>query len=179
MKKIIFIIPPQNFRDEELFHTKEVLESCTIETKIASTKKGECIGSRGGIAVSTYLLEEINSKDFDGIIFIGGMGTPVIRSNNLALALAKHFNDEDKLVCAICWASTILAKAGVLKDKKATVWLGDDPEYNTTTDKVLERYGGIYSPDRVVADKNIITAQGPIQAREFGKKIAEKIILSH
>ncbi len=175
MKKIIFIISPQYFRDEELFQTKDSLEKNGIKTKIASLKKEECTGSRGGKIISEYILEEINANDFDGIVFVGGGGTPIIRKNKRALELAKEFNAKNKLVCAICWASTILAKAGILNGKKATVWLGEDPEYNMTTDKVLEKFGAIYSPELIVEDKNIITAQGPNQAKEFGEKISKKL----
>jgi len=47
MAKIVFIIPPERFRDEELFVTKEVLENSVHKITIASTKLGLCSGSRG------------------------------------------------------------------------------------------------------------------------------------
>jgi len=54
MVNILFIIPPERFRDEELFVTKTELEKAGHKTTVASTKKGTCLGSRGGIINSFY-----------------------------------------------------------------------------------------------------------------------------
>jgi protease I len=45
MPKVLFVIAKQGFRDEELFHPLEELNKAGFETVIASTEKGECIGS--------------------------------------------------------------------------------------------------------------------------------------
>ncbi len=45
MAKVLLIIAPERFRDEELFLTKEELEKDGHETVIASTVKGICPGS--------------------------------------------------------------------------------------------------------------------------------------
>jgi protease I len=49
MAKVLMIIAPERFRDEELFVTKEELEKAGHETVIASITTGTCPGSRGGL----------------------------------------------------------------------------------------------------------------------------------
>jgi hypothetical protein len=46
MNPILIIIPPERFRDEELFITKDELEKGGYKTVIASTKTGSCPGSK-------------------------------------------------------------------------------------------------------------------------------------
>ena len=75
MAQILFIIPPERFRDEELFVTKEELEKNGHGITIASTKKGLCLGSRGGSINSDLILEEVNPQDYQAVVFIGGGGS--------------------------------------------------------------------------------------------------------
>ena len=51
MDKVLLVIAPQVFRDEELFETREELEKAGFETVIASTAKGICTGKIYGLAI--------------------------------------------------------------------------------------------------------------------------------
>jgi len=175
MTRALFIVAPEGFRDEELFHPKEILDSKGIETVIASTKKGICNGTLGGTAESSLTLSEVNVDGFDGLVFVGGTGIQVIRNSEESMRISKEAVEKGKLLCAICWSSTILAKAGVLNGKKATVWLGLDDDYQINTDKVLEKFGAVYIDEGVVMDGKIITADGPSSAKDFGEAIAKSL----
>ncbi|MEM2638356.1 MAG: DJ-1/PfpI family protein, partial [Candidatus Hadarchaeales archaeon] len=87
-------------------------------------------------------------------------------SNKHALSIAKEAFSAGKVVGAICIAPVILANAGILKGRRATVWDGDFV-------KMLEAGGAKYTGKNVEVDGKIVTANGPHAAREFGKKIAE------
>jgi len=69
------------------------------------------------------------------------------------------------VLAAICLAPAILAKAGILKGKKATVWEG-------ARNKVVAG-GAAYREGPVVIDGKIITANGPSAAAQFGKSIKQ------
>lgn len=166
MMKALLIIAPKDFRDEELFHTREVLEKAGIETKIASTKRGEAKGMLGGKAVAELSIEEVNVGDYDAVIFIGGSGSSTYFSNKRALAIAREAFSAGKVIGAICIAPVILANSGILKDRRATVWDGDFV-------KMLEAGGAKYTGKNVETDGKIVTANGPHAAKEFGKKIVE------
>lgn len=72
MAKILMIISPERFRDEELFVTKAEFDRLGYEVVIASTKIGTCLGSRGGNICSDYLLKDVITDTFDAIVFVGG-----------------------------------------------------------------------------------------------------------
>ena len=168
-KKVAMIIAFKNFRDEEYFIPKEVLETAGAEIKTISTKTGEAIGSQGGEAEVDITLDELRISDFDAIVFIGGQGAPEYLDNDTSYKIAQEAVSEKKILAAICIAPTILAKAGVLSEKKATVW---SSLLDKKAVKVLKENGVIYQDDPIVVDGNIITANGPEAAKEFGEAIS-------
>ena len=174
-KRILMIIPAENYRDEELEIPKKYFENEGMEATIASTRAGECSGMMGGTATAEKALEDVDVREYDAVAFIGGSGTPSLRSNEKALEIARGAKEQGKVLGALCWAPTTLAKAGVLEGKKATVWFGDDPEYGMKTDKVLEKYGAAYTGDGCTVDGNTITADGPNNAENFAREIVKAL----
>ncbi len=167
MAKILMIVPPEKFRDEELFETKEELEKAGNKIVIASTKKGECLGSLGGSAESEMILEDADSEDYDAVVFVGGVGCSVFFENKKALNIAREMQKKGKIIAAICLAPVILANSGILKGKNASVTRSDVES--------IEKKGAKYFGAGVVVDGKIITADGPKSSREFGRKIAELV----
>lgn len=172
--RAIVVVAPENFQDFEFFGTIEELKKAGIHVEVISTKKGKCIGV-SGLVVEAKTISDIKTDEFDSIVFIGGSGTYTVRSDKKMVALAEEFFLNKKIIGAICLAPTILAKAGILKGKKSTVWVGYDSEYSKNTDCVLMEAGAIFVNKPVVEDETIITANGPQAARAFGKRLAEKI----
>jgi protease I len=76
-KKALFIIPPERFNEDELFHPKEALENEGVEVTIASTKTGEIIGDYQGKVESTVIFSDVSFTDYDVIAVIGGSVTVV------------------------------------------------------------------------------------------------------
>ncbi len=173
MKKILFVIAKTDFRDEEYFIPKSILEK-EFEVKTASNgKAGEiALGFLGGEANIDLNIKDVNVDDYDAVIFVGGAGALKNLDNEDSYKLIKEVVGKNKLLCAICIAPTILAKAGVLKGKKATVW---HSEIDKSPIKVLEENGAIFVDEDVVEDENLITANGPKAAEKFGNKILEKL----
>ena len=112
-------------------------------------------------------LSELDVKNFDVIIFVGGSGAKVYWSNNFCHQICKNAVAQNKLLAAICIAPVILARSGVLKDKKATVWPG--------VKKELILHGAKYTDKSVTIDGNIITANGPKASKEFAATIISKL----
>ncbi len=173
-KKILMIIAHENFRDEELNVPFKQFLGEGLDVTVASPVKGEAKGMFGTIFDVKYSLDEVNEADFDGVVFVGGMGTPTVRASERAVEIAKN-SAHHKVLSAICWAPTILAKAGVVKGKKVTVWLGDDPEYGMKTSKVMENGGATFVNKEVVTDGNLITGNGPNAAEKFADAVMEKL----
>ncbi len=165
MGKILFIIPPERFRDEELLIPKAKLESKGHLIHVASTKEGVCFGSRGGEAYSEMVIEDANIDDYDGVIFVGGGGSKLLFHNKAALNIAQDAYKNNKIVAAICLAPTILANAGILNGKNSTVC--------GTESKTIVNKGAIYMGPGVVVDGKIVTANGPKSSQLFAEKICE------
>jgi len=166
MAKALFIVAPNNFKDEEYFTPKEVLEENSIKVVTCSLKP-EAVSINGKKVKADVLLDKATS-DYDAIVFIGGAGASIYFDNTKAHNLAKEFYKKGKIVAAICIAPVTLANAGVLEGKRATVWNGD---YVSK----LEDKGATYTGEDVTVDGNIITANGPGAAEEFGNAIVEKL----
>jgi len=169
-KKILIVIAFRDFRDEEYFVPKEILEKAGAQVKTASTKKGMAIGTLGGEAQVDLSLDEVAINDFDVVILIGGPGAHKHIDDPQFHQIAQDAVRFRKLLAAICIAPAILAKAGVLKGKKAAVW---SSSLDKSAIKILEENGAIYQSGPVVADRDIITADGPASAAIFAKKITE------
>ena len=115
--KAIYIIAEEGFRDEEYFEPKEILEQNSIEVITGSTKK--VAKSKLGLEVETCtLLEDIKSEEYELIILAGGPGTHNYFENLTLRKLLKEFDEQNKLIAAICIAPIILAKAGMLREEK-------------------------------------------------------------
>jgi len=167
----LFIIAERNFRDEELLNPKEIMEKAGIKVEIASKTSGIKTGVLGAKA-SALSFSEIYIEKYKAVIFVGGPGSQQYFDDKEAIEIAKKAYEMDRIVAAICLAPVILANAGILEGKKATVW-------NTPHDKsciaMIEEKGAVFSGENVVQDGRIITASGPSAARAFGEKIVKAI----
>jgi len=74
----------------------------------------------------------------------------------------KEAEKKLNLLGGICYAPNIMARTGVLKGKRATVWGGPD---------IFDKEGVIFEDKNVVRDGKIITANGPDAALEWAKEI--------
>lgn len=174
-KKILMIIAAEKFRDEEFQVPYNYFIENGANVTVASTKTGNATGMFGASVSVDKTVDDVNEKEYNAVIFVGGAGVPTVRSNNRAVEIAHNAVNNDVLA-AICWAPTILAKADVLKGKKATVWLGDDPEYGKKTSDVLEQYGARFIDEKVVVDHNIVTGNGPEAAQSFAEAITKRLM---
>ena len=187
-KKIAIIVAFRDFRDEEYFVPKEISEGAGGEIKTASNKIGKAIGVEGGEVEINLLISEINMAEFDdlqrksshnsiqsissfdAVVFIGGPGCLENLDNENSYKVAKDTVSQGKVLASICISPVILAKAGVLEGKKATVW---SSPMDRSSVRTLEENGAIYQDTPVVVDGKIITGSGPDAAEEFGKAIIE------
>lgn len=171
MSKICIVIAPEDYQDVEYQTPREILEKNGHEIIVAGSRTGTAHGKLGGTTEIEKEIKEINASDFDAIICVGGPGAVNYQHDQTLHELLKAFFDANKLCCAICIAPTILAYAGILNGKDATVWT----DSQNTQAKILKDQGATYKPSAVVVDKNIITADGPKAAKKFGKTINKSL----
>jgi protease I len=162
-KTVALVIAEKVFRDEEYQVPKRILEQAGIQVLTVSTTLEKAEGKLGLIVKPDILLSDVMDRNLDALIFIGGGGSSQYFENSTAHELAWHFYNKGKVVGAICIAPVILANAGLLKGKKATVF-PDGKER-------LESNQAVYTGNQVEIDGRIITGCGPEAAELFGRKL--------
>lgn len=167
MKKVLMVIAPETFRDEEYAHPKEVLESRGAEVVTASTRPGTCTGKLGMTAEATVAVSEADALEYDAVVFVGGGGSEVFFDDAYAHALARAARANKRVLAAICIAPSILARAGLLNGWPATAFESQRED--------LEAHGALWTGAPVTVEGHVITASGPAAARDFGVAIANAL----
>jgi len=167
MVKILMIVAPSGFRDEECLDPKKILEKAGVEVIIASKGTRVARGKLGTDLEVQKDISEIDNITYDAVIFVGGPGTTIYFNDATALRIAKEAYSSGKIIAAICIAPSILANAGILKGKKVTSFPSEEEN--------LRSRGAIYTGKTVEQDGKIITANGPSAAKEFGKLILKNL----
>lgn len=165
-KRIVMIIAFENFRDEEYSEPKVVFEKAGFSVTTASSILGTATGKFGIKQKVDITLDQVKADDYAAVLFIGGPGCYDYYDNPTAHKIAQETVKQGKILGAICAAPGILANAGVLKGKKATMF---------TNDGTLAKGGAIYSGRGVESDGKTITATGPQTAKAWGEAIAKAL----
>lgn len=166
-KKIAMVIAHDGFRDEEYWVPKEIFEQRGIEVITVSSATTPANSKFNKSTTVDKNIGDIKAEDIDVLLFVGGPGTNEYFHNLIAHKLAKDISNQNKLLTAICIAPVILAHAGLLQGKQATVF--------STGEEALLEGGAAYTAEKVTEDGNIITANGPESAKQFAEAIIERL----
>jgi PfpI family intracellular protease len=166
-RKVVMVISNTQFEDAEFFKPKKILEDNGIKVTVASTSLNTATGVNGGTYDPNVLISEVKEQKYDAVIVIGGYGMMNEYDNQDLRKLVVEFNNDNKIVAAICAAPPVLARAGVLEGKKATCfpWEGI---YNELTAN-----GATYIDEEVVVDGNAVTGRNVDASEAFGYKLSE------
>ncbi len=161
MAKIIVMFP-DGFEEIEAFSVVDVLRRAGTEVFMAGMP-GKFITSAHGVKINADgTLENIEVDKYDGIVLPGGNpGYLNLMKSREITDVVIDFAKKGKLVAAICGSPMVLVKAGLLKGKRATIAPGMEKELDMPRN------------DKVIADGNIVTSQGPGTAMDFALKIVE------
>jgi len=165
-KKILMVIAQQDFRDEELFKPKEVFEGAGASVFVAAPRNETATGMLGGEVQPDFAISDVNASEFDAVVVVGGSGSPKYLWDDTQLRnLVKDAYAGGKVVAAICLSPVVLARAGILKGKSATVFPSSDAVAE------LKKGGAIYKDESVVIAGRIVTGRDPASAEAFANAI--------
>ncbi|HUT04151.1 MAG TPA: DJ-1/PfpI family protein [bacterium] len=167
LPRIVIVIAENAFRDEEFDVPFKYFEGRALAT-VASTKLGTITGMLGHKAESQALLKDIDIDRLDALVFIGGAGARQYWRDPMAHKLVREAVAKGKVLGAICISPVTLAYAGVLRGKRATVWVSE-------RSRLIEK-GAKYTGKDVTIDGLIVTADGPPAARKFAEAILKLVI---
>lgn len=187
-KIVLLIIAHAGFHPVEFGLTRKILEEAGIKVVVASDRSGLahskpsdnhakiCTDPNCPKVIEDYpqyaqiavdcLIANCDLSKFDGFFIIGGPGAAEFLDTPETYAVMQKIAASGKPFGAICISPRILAHAGLLQDKKATGWNGDNK-----LEQILMEHGAQYIDEPVVIDGTLITANGPQSAAEFGTAI--------
>lgn len=114
-----------------------------------------------------HTVENIGIENYDCLIIPGGM---VKETPEKLIHIINDFDRKGKLLAAICGGPLFLANSGIFKERKYTASLSEEEITKYAKEKALPKDN--FQKEKVVRDKNIITADG-FSFVDFGIEIAD------
>ncbi len=165
-KRVLMVIPHTQFRDEEFFEPRKILEDEGAKVVVASTSVRICRGMKGGSVQAEISIAEAKAEDYAALVLCGGSSVPGFFWNDKKLQeLAAAMSAAGKIVAAICLSTVVLAKAKLLAGREATVY------FLPEAIEELKTAGAKYVKETLLIDGNIILAEGPLDAQRFGQAL--------
>lgn len=162
MPRILIIA--NGFHDEEVKTPKTILERSGHTVKLAGTTRSKIMSLNGTEFLPDFAIYEVNPDYFDVVIIAGKGAGELSKNRNLIYTLRKMALKE-KIICGVTAGPLVLAAAGLLTGKSATVY----PEREAI--KELKESNAKYERRHVVQDGNIITADDPESSEELTREI--------
>ena len=116
--------------------------------------------------------DKVNAKDFDALAIPGGFESAGFYEDaydERFLNLIREFDQENKLIAAICVAAMPLGKSGILKNRKATTYDLNEGIRR----KQLAEFGADVQDKMIVEDGNVITSTGPSTGLDVAFRLLE------
>lgn len=124
-------------------------------------------GKHGYPARSDAAFGSVDVRDHAGVVIPGGWMPDQLRRNARVLELVRAFDQEQKLIAAICHGGWIPISAGVYRGVRVTgsVGIKDD----------LINAGALYEDAPVVVDRHFVSSRRPDDLPEFMRAVLEHL----
>lgn len=120
--------------------------------------------------VADQLFDEVLNQEFDIIILPGGLGgSEAFAKDERVKSILKKQESQNKWIAAICAAPIALKAFSIGNGHRLTSYPGKAGEFGADS-------GYIYSEERVVIDRKLITSRGPSTAFDFGLAIVGQLV---
>ena len=158
-QRVLLVLPHHGYREEELEQPQRALTRAGAAVELASSSLAAAQGMQGGSAQPDLLYCAARAENYRAVVFVGGVGATEYLPDRTAHELARAAVRGGGVVGAICFASSILAEAGLLEGRRATAFPSREAH--------LRERGATWVDEPVVVDGPLITAQGPDAAQAF------------
>ncbi len=158
------------FEETEAITVIDCLRRAGVEVDCVSIHELEVTGSHQITVKADKLFGDMDH--YDGVFLPGGQpGSTHLGNDERVLNLVRDYVHQDKWVSAICAAPTVLAKAGIIKNKDITSY--PTSNVNGMFDEAN------YKDDLVVVDGKMVTSRSMGTALHLGIKLVEVLGLEH
>lgn len=164
-KFLVFLA--DGFEDIEGLTVIDYLRRADVDVDTVSVMDTTEVITKSNIKINTDKhISDINLDDYKGLYIPGGTrGAETLRDDNRVIDIIKKFDQDGKIIAAICAGPIVLDRAGVLSDKKATSF----PSIKKELGNVCE-----YIDDQiVVTDGNVTTSRGAATTVYLAMRLVE------
>ena len=123
--------------------------------------------------VVDYLIDEINTEEYDALAIPGGFeefGYYKDAYSDEFLKLIRMFNAQSKIIAAVCVGALPIARSGVLTNRRATTY-----NKRGIRQEELGSYQVNVINEPIVTDCNVITSWNPSTAPEVAFLLLERL----
>src|SRR5215831_18311710 len=173
----VAVLVADGFQDSEYFLPKIEIEKLGFETEVVSLGRQPVeiysFFSRIGLLDVQKTIQEASPADYAGVLVPGGAKSPAILSDNEAvLSFLRKIDAGGKLLAAICRGTLLVAKSGIVKNRRITGFHLREQFPDLVVQPTVEKFGGIWSDDQpVVVDENLISSRHPDDVPQFAAAI--------
>jgi protease I len=161
--KTVLIFAANWYEDLELWYPKIRLEEEGATTVVAGLGEKSYHGKRGYPLTPDTSVDELESRDFDGLVIPGGYAPDILRRSAKVLSLTREIFEAGKPVAFICHAGWVPISAGIVRGRRGTSVgaIRDD----------LVNAGMHWEDASVVVDGNLISSRTPADLPQFMKAL--------
>ena len=142
----------------------DLLRRAGIEVTTAGLDARPVRAARGIRHQYRTTLDSALEAEYNMIVLPGGLpGSDHLRDDERIVELVRRMHEADRYTAAICAAPRVLARAGLLDNRRATSFPGAID---------VDAIPGIdYAEDAVVTDGKVVTSRGPGTAMDFALEL--------
>ena len=161
----VIILLADGFEEVEAVTVIDLLRRAGITVTTVGLKKTEVCGGHD-ITLKTDTTLKSLPAGIDAVILPGGgRGTKNLAASAAVMDLVKKAFDEGVICAAICAAPSVLGRAGILRNIRATCYPGFEDQLT----------GALFIEAAVVRDKNVITGRSLAAAIPFAIELITRI----
>ncbi|WP_305151841.1 DJ-1/PfpI family protein [uncultured Dubosiella sp.] len=159
------ILMDNGFEELEAMGPIALLRRGGVDVDVVSVEGNEVTGRFGVTYSPAVPMDDYDFDSIDCLIVPGGPHYKKLETNEkVKKVIRKVFEDDSKVLAAICAAPTVLGKMGLLEGKNYTCF-----------EEMNKDFGGQYHYDYTVTDGNLVTGISAAAAEEFAFAIMEKL----
>ncbi len=156
---MVYVLLGQGFEEVEALAPVDILRRGGVEVKTAGIGGKRIVGGHGIVVEADVTVEEIDDAALEMIVLPGGLGgVKSIEDSRSAMEKIQIAWAEEKFVCAICAAPTVLEKLGITAGKTVTCY----------PDMAVKMPSAHMTDAPVTQDGKLICGQAAGSAMEFG-----------
>ena len=159
----------QGFEDSEFRIPFDRLKEEGYEVEIVGLKAGEELkGYKGKETVRADKgIDQVKADDYDALLIPGGQSPDHLRVDKRMVEFVRQFDQQGKLIAAVCHGPQLLMAAHLVKGRTLTAW--------QTIQDDLQQVGAKVKDEPVVKDRNWITSRKPDDLQQFSEAIVEAL----